>query len=117
MSLQILRRRILPVLGAGVLLWPAAPAEAAGEHFEKHFAVKGRPVVILQNVANGRIEVKSSKNPEVVVAATQASNKISIVAEQVEERVDVTATVLDEAAPASDDEANFQLTVPEENEL
>ena len=117
MSLQILRRRILPVLGAGVLLWPAAPAEAAGEHFEKHFAVKGRPVVIMQNIANGRIEVKSSKNPEVVIAGTQASRKINIETEQVGERVDVSTTVLDTAAPPAELEANFQITVPEETEL
>jgi DUF4097 and DUF4098 domain-containing protein YvlB len=74
-------------------------------------------VVVLQNVANGRIEVKSSKNSEVVVSATQASNKIGIVAEQAEERVDVTASVLDSSAPANELEANFQLTVPEEAEL
>jgi DUF4097 and DUF4098 domain-containing protein YvlB len=117
MSLKRMSRGILPVLGVGALLLVSVPAQAAPQHFERHFAVKGRPVVILQNVANGRIEVKSSRNSEVVVAATQASNKISIVAEQAEERIDVTATILDGAAPASELEANFQLTVPEETEL
>jgi hypothetical protein len=107
----------LPVLGAGVFLLPAGPAEAAGQHFEKHFAVKGRPVVIMQNIANGRIEVKSSKNPEVVIAGTQASRKINIETEQVGERVDVSTTVLDTAAPPAELEANFQITVPEETEL
>jgi DUF4097 and DUF4098 domain-containing protein YvlB len=100
-----------------VLLLPSLSAQGTPQHFERRFAVKGRPVVILQNVANGRIEVKSSKNSEVVVAATQASNKIGIVAEQAEERVDVTATILDNSAPANELEANFQLTVPEETEL
>jgi DUF4097 and DUF4098 domain-containing protein YvlB len=104
-------------LGVGVLLLPAPPGQAAPQHFERHFAVKGRPVVILQNVANGRIEVKSSKNSEVVVVATQASNKIGVVAEQAEERIDVTATILDNSAPANELEANFTLTVPEETEL
>jgi DUF4097 and DUF4098 domain-containing protein YvlB len=117
MSLQTIRRSILPVLGAGVFLLPAGPAEAAGQHFEKHFAVKGRPVVIMQNIANGRIEVKSSKNPEVVIAGTQASNKISIETELVGERVDVSTTVLDTAAQPAELEANFQITVPEETEL
>ena len=117
MSLKTMGRRILPAIGFGLLLLPSSLVQAAPQRFERHFAVKGRPVVILQNVANGRIEVKSSKNPEVVVAATQASNKISIVAEQVEERVDVTATMLDSSAPANELEANFQLTVPEETEL
>jgi DUF4097 and DUF4098 domain-containing protein YvlB len=108
---------ILPVLAVGALLVPFSFVQAAPQHFERHFAVKGRPVVILQNVSNGRIEVKSSKNAEVVVAATQASNKIGIVAEQAEERIDVAATILDGSAPANELEANFQLTVPEETEL
>jgi DUF4097 and DUF4098 domain-containing protein YvlB len=117
MSLKMIGRGILPVLGVGVLLLPSPPVQASPQHFERHFAVKGRPVVILQNVANGRIEVKSSKNSEVVVAASQASNKIGIVAEQAEERIDVTATILDNSAPANELEANFTITVPEETEL
>ena len=107
---------MVPVLGAGLFIG-AAQATAAPQRFERHFAVKGRPVVVIQNVANGRIEVKSWKNPEVVVAATQASNKINIDTEQAGERVDVTATITDPSASASDLEANFQLTVPEETEL
>jgi hypothetical protein len=117
MSLKIMGHGTLPTLGAGLLLVSAAFAEPAPQHFEKHFAVKGRPVVVLQNVANGRIEVKSSKNSEVIVSATQASNKISIETEQAGERVDITAMVLDNSAPANELEANFQLTVPEEAEL
>jgi DUF4097 and DUF4098 domain-containing protein YvlB len=102
---------------AGAVLLPSAFAQVKPQHFEKHFAIKGRPVVILQNVSNGRIEVKSSRNPEVIVAATQASNKIGIETENAGDRVDITATVLDPAAPPSELEANFQLTVPEETEL
>jgi DUF4097 and DUF4098 domain-containing protein YvlB len=120
MSLKNMGHGILPVLAAGILFSPFSFVQAAPQppqRFERHFAVKGRPVVILQNVSNGRIEVKSSKNAEVVVAATQASNKIGIVAEQAEERIDVAATILDASAPANELEANFQLTVPEETEL
>jgi DUF4097 and DUF4098 domain-containing protein YvlB len=117
MSLKTVGRVMLPALGAGVLLLPCAFVQAAPQHFERHFAVKGRPVIVLQNVANGRIEVKSSKNPEVIVSATQASNKIAIETEQADERVDIIATVLDNSAPANELEANFQLTVPEEAEL
>jgi DUF4097 and DUF4098 domain-containing protein YvlB len=120
MSLKNMGHVTLPVLAAGMLLVPFSTVQAAPQppqRFERHFAVKGRPVVILQNVSNGRIEVKSSKNAEVVVAATQASNKIGIVAEQAEERIDVAATILDGSAPANELEANFQLTVPEETEL
>ena len=117
MSWKTMGLRVLPSLGATVLLLPSCFAQAKPQHFERHFTVKGRPVVILQNVANGRIEVKSSKNADVVVSATQASNKIGIVAEQAEERIDVTASILDGSAPASELEANFQITVPEETEL
>jgi DUF4097 and DUF4098 domain-containing protein YvlB len=117
MSLHTIGRSILPVLGAGVLLWPAAPAQAAGQRFEKHFPVKGRPVVMMQNIANGRIEVKSSRNLEVVVAGNQASNKINVEIEQVGDRIDVNTTILDTAAQGDELEANFQITVPEETEL
>jgi hypothetical protein len=117
MSLKTVGRGMVPLLGAGVLLLPCAFVQAAPQHFERRFAVKGRPVIVLQNVANGRIEVKSSKNSEVIVSATQASNKIAIETEQADERVDIIATVLDNSAPANELEANFQLTVPEEAEL
>src|SRR6266849_3674400 len=117
MRLKMMGQGILPMLSVGVLLLPTSLVQAAPEHFERHFAVKGRPVVVLQNVANGRIEVKSSKNSEVIVAATQASNKIGIEAEQADARIDIIATVLDNSAPANELAANFQLTVPEEAEL
>jgi DUF4097 and DUF4098 domain-containing protein YvlB len=117
MSSKTIGSGILPVLGVGVLLLPFSFAQAEPQHFEKHFAVKAHPVVVLQNVGNGRIEVKSSKNSEVIVSATQASNKIGIDTEQADQRVDITATVLDSSAPAAELEANFQLTVPEETEL
>lgn len=108
---------MLPMLGAATLIWPVASFSAGPQHFEKHFPVKGRPVVVIQNVANGRIEVKSSKNPEVLLAWTQGSDKINIESEQVGNRIDVTASISDPAAPPEELEANLQLTVPEETEL
>jgi hypothetical protein len=109
-------RAVLLILGAGVLCLPAS-AFAAGQKFEKHFTVKGRPVVSIQNVANGRIEVKSSKGQEVIVTGSQLSNKIGVETEQADDRIDVTATVLDPSAPAAELEENFSLVVPEETEL
>jgi DUF4097 and DUF4098 domain-containing protein YvlB len=113
------KRSVLPVLGAGLLLWSAAPARAAGtgQRIEKQFSVTGRPVVVIHNVANGRIEVKSWKNSEVNVVGTQASNKIGFDIEQVGDRIDVTANVLDASAQPLELEADLQLTVPEETEL
>jgi len=110
------RSRILAV-AAGSFLLAGAPAQAAGEHIEKHFAVKGRPVVVIQNVANGRIEVKSWKNSEVDVIANQNSGKIGFDMEQAGDRIDVTANVLDPNAQPIELETSLQLAVPEETEL
>jgi DUF4097 and DUF4098 domain-containing protein YvlB len=110
------KRGLLPILGAAAFLCSGLPA-AAGQHLEKHFAVNARPVVVIHNVANGRIEVKSWKNAEVDVAASQTSDKIGFDMEQAGDRIDVTANILDAAAPALELEASLQLTVPEETEL
>lgn len=107
---------LLPILGAGMLLMPIA-SFSAGQKIEKHFTIKGRPVVMIQNVADGRIEVKSWKNPEVVVSATQPSDKIGLDMEQAADRIEVTANILDTSAQQSDLSENIQLTVPEETEL
>jgi len=107
----------LLVIGAGALLFSATPAQAAQQRVEKHFAVKNRPVVVIHNVANGRIEVKSSKNPQVDVVATQNSSKVGLEIEQVGDRIDVTSNILDASAQPQDLETNLQLTVPEETEL
>jgi hypothetical protein len=111
------RQSMLLALGAVLLLWPAFPAMAGGQRLEKHFAVNGRPVVAIHNVADGRIEVKSSKNPEVYIIASQTSDKINFEIEQVADRIDVTAGVRDPSAPGLELAANLQLTVPEETEL
>jgi DUF4097 and DUF4098 domain-containing protein YvlB len=105
------------VIGAGALLFSATPAQAAQQHVEKHFTVKSRPVVVIHNVANGRIEVKSSKNPQVDIVATQNSSKVGLEIEQVGDRIDVTSNILDTSAQPQDLETNLQLTVPEETEL
>jgi DUF4097 and DUF4098 domain-containing protein YvlB len=117
LSTVLRRGTILPVIGAGVLLWPCLPMEAAPQRVEKHFAVKGRPVVVIRNIGNGRIEVKSWKNAEIVVTGTKASDKIAIETEQAGDRIDVTSSLVDSSASAKEMEANFQLTVPEETEL
>jgi hypothetical protein len=113
------KRSIWPVLSAGLFLCSSAPARAAGtgQSIEKQFKITGRPVVVIHNVANGRIEVKSWKNSEVDVVGTQSSNKVGFDIEQVGDRIDVTATILEPGALPLELEANLQLTVPEETEL
>jgi hypothetical protein len=108
---------ILLALCAGIFLWLAATVAAAGQHVERHFSIKGRPVVVIQNISDGRIEVKSWKNPEVVVSGARTSDKIGIDMEQVGDRIDVTTNLLDSTAQPPETQANLQLTVPEETEL
>jgi len=112
-------RGVLWVLGAGLLFCGAAGTMgAATEQQEKHFNVSGRPVVTLNNIVNGRIEVKSWKNPEVVVTSTSVPGKVSIDAEQVGDRIEINATSqADLSSQPHEIEANFQLVVPEETEL
>src|SRR5260370_23501375 len=109
------KRTMLPVLAVVALL--CSGAAAAGQHFEKHFAVKNRPVVVIHNVDNGRIEVKSWKSAEVDVLASQTADKIGFDVEQGGDRIDVTANILDASAQPRELEASLQLTVPEETEL
>jgi DUF4097 and DUF4098 domain-containing protein YvlB len=117
MGTGLMGRGILLTASSAAILLSGGPANAAGQRIERHFAVKSRPVVVIQNVANGRIEVKSSKNPEVAVIAGQTSNKITLDMEQVGDRIDITAHIMDAAAPAGELETSLQLTVPEETEL
>jgi DUF4097 and DUF4098 domain-containing protein YvlB len=114
MKLYTFRHSVLPTIAAGVII---CSANATTVHFEKHFPVKGHPVVCIHNVGSGRIEVKSARVSEVIVASTQASNKVSLEYESAGDRIDVSAKVADAAAQPSDLEVNFQLTVPEETEL
>jgi DUF4097 and DUF4098 domain-containing protein YvlB len=113
---KIFLAALVPVFGAGMLMLPVV-SFAAGQKIEKHFTVKGHPVVMIQNVADGRIEVKSWKNSEVVVNASQLSNKVGLDMEQADDRIEVIANILDTSAPQSELSENIQLTVPEQTEL
>jgi DUF4097 and DUF4098 domain-containing protein YvlB len=117
MNLRRMERTLLPVFGAAIFLLPGTSTLAGPQHFEKHFTVQGKPVVIIQNLGNGRIEVKSSKGQEVVITATLASSKINLESEQAGDRIDVTSNLIDATALPTEMEANFQLTVPEQTEL
>lgn len=115
---QVIHRGILYAIGTALFL-TAASAALAGttEQQEHHFTVKDRPVVILDNIVNGRIEVKSWKNPEVDVISTSVPGKVSIDIEQVGDRIDINANSLATSNDPHDVEADFQLTVPEQTEL
>ena len=111
-------RSVVTALGAGLLLCSGCVTLAAApEEQEKHFKVQGRPLVVLQNIVDGRIEVKSWKNAEVVVTSSAASDKVAIDVEQVGDRIDINASSLVNSAQPHQAEANFQLVVPEQTEL
>jgi len=111
-------RTILPVVGATVFLCGAAATLATTEQQqERHFTVRERPVVILDNIVNGRIEVKSWKNSEVVVVSSSVPDKVNIDMEQVGDRIDINASSTSPSTGPHDVEANFLLTVPEQTEL
>ena len=115
---QKMLRVISGVLSTGLFACTASVALAAtNEQQERHFAVKDRPVVIINNIVNGRIEVKSWKNPEVVVTSTFVPGKVAIDAEQVGDRIDISANSLVNSSEPHEVEANFQLVVPEQTEL
>src|SRR5207302_5002614 len=113
MCTRSMGRSITLAFGAAALLGSSTASMAASPRIERHFVVNGRPVVVIQNVANGRIEVKSSKSQEVAVIATQNSNKINFEMEQAGDRIDVTANVADASAPHFDLETSLQLKVPD----
>jgi DUF4097 and DUF4098 domain-containing protein YvlB len=115
---QSLVRGVFSILGVALLFGVATVALAANtEQQEHHFAVKDRPVVIIDNIVNGRIEVKSWKNPEIVVTTTSVAGKVSIEIEQVGDRIDINATSLVSSSQPHEVEANFQILVPEQTEL
>jgi DUF4097 and DUF4098 domain-containing protein YvlB len=116
--LKISERTIAFTARTAILFCAVAPVIAgAPEQTERHFEVKSRPTVVLQNIVDGRIEVKSSKNPEVVVISTAAPEKVAIDVEQVGDRIDISATGLVNSTQPHEVEANFILTVPEQTEL
>lgn len=111
-------RRSLHTVGAVALLFAGSAVFAANsEQQEHHFTVKDHPVVILDNIVNGRIEVKSWKNSEVVVNSTSVPGKVNIDIEQVGDRIDINASSQLPSTGPHDLEANFQLVVPEQTEL
>jgi DUF4097 and DUF4098 domain-containing protein YvlB len=109
----------LGLLGPGLLFIASSPLLGIPlpEHQDRHFAVKNRPLVVLQNIVDGRIEVKSWKNSEVVVSSTSNPEKVAIDIEQVGDRIDINASALVASSQPHEVEANFQVTVPENTEL
>jgi hypothetical protein len=107
------------LFGTALVLAPlqAGAQTASAVRLERHLTVKGRPVVAIHNIANGRIEVKSWKNPEVVISGNRTSDKMLIDIEQAGDRIEVSARPIDDNVQPREMDTNFVLTVPEETEL
>ncbi len=112
---SLLRWALLPAAAAMAII-AALALPASAHRIEKHFTVEGRPVIIVHN-ARGRIEVKSWKRPEVVIVGNHVSDKVEVDTEQAGNRVEVTTHVLTENVQASDLQAEYTITVPEESQL
>jgi hypothetical protein len=111
-------------------IWPAAgilttlavfaavaPAAAQAHHWDKRFAITGKPVVILRN-PSGHIHVKAADRNEVVVSAQFADSRAVIDAEQADNRVELTTRVVGpQGSSPIDLRADFDITVPRETEL
>ncbi len=113
---QFLRSFRWPIATLAAALLIALVMPASAHRLEKHFTVKGRPVITVRN-AHGRIEVKSWQRPEVVVVGNHASSKVETDTEQVGDRIEVLTHVLTEKVSPSDLQADYTITVPEESEL
>ena len=113
---QFVRRCRWPIATLGAVLLIALVLPASAHRLEKHFTVKGHPVITVRN-AQGRIEVKSWQRPEVVVVGNHASSKVETDTEQAGDRIEVLTHVLSEKVSPSDLQADYTITVPEESEL
>lgn len=113
---QLVRRFRWPIATLGTVLLIALVLPVSAHRLEKHFTVKGHPVITVRN-AQGRIEVKSWQRPEVVVVGNHASSKVETDTEQAGDRIEVLTHVLSEKVSPSDLQADYTITVPEESEL
>lgn len=113
---QFVKRFRWPIATLGAILLIALVMPASAHRLEKHFTVKGHPVITVRN-PHGRIEVKSWQRPEVVVVGNHVSSKVEPDTEQAGDRIEVLTHVLSEKISPADLQADYAITVPEESEL
>jgi Toastrack DUF4097 len=93
------------------------PAGAQTRKWEKRFTVSSKPVVILRN-PSGRIHVKASDRSEIVVSAQLSGSRVTVEAEQADNRVELATQVVGpQPSSPADLRADFEITVPTETEL
>ena len=106
--------RTAGLLVPGLLLCCAISAEPI--RHEQHFKVDAHPVITIHN-PEGLITVKAWTKAEVMVISMPASAEVEVDAEQMGNRVDVSARAVSDSVAPGDMRADFQINVPEDAEL
>src|SRR5271154_1343822 len=83
---------------------------------EQHFKVTAHPVITIHN-PEGLITVKAWTKAEVMVISMPATTQVTVDAEQMGNRVDVSTRALSDSVAPGDMRADFQINVPEDAEL
>jgi DUF4097 and DUF4098 domain-containing protein YvlB len=113
-------RNFLPAAGVFTtlsVLMLVAPAAAQSRHWEKRFAIDGKPVIILRN-PSGRIHVKAADRKEVLASAQLSGSRVMVESEQSGNRVEMTTELAGpQTSSPADLRADFEVTVPTESEL
>jgi hypothetical protein len=104
------------LLVPGLLICGIASAVPQPRRQEQHFKVQTHPVVTLHN-PNGMVTVKAWTKSEVMVISNRASDDVEVDAEQMGNRVDVSAHATSDNVSPEDMRADYQINVPEDAEL
>ncbi len=83
---------------------------------EQHFKVAAHPVITIHN-PEGLITVKAWTKAEVMVISSPASAEVTVDAEQMGNRVDVSTRALSDSVAPADMKTDYQINVPEDAEL
>src|ERR1700722_11025481 len=83
---------------------------------EQHFKVAAHPVITIHN-PEGLITVKAWTKAEVMVISSPSSAEVTVDAEQMGNRVDVSTRALSDSVAPADMKTDFQINVPEDAEL
>jgi DUF4097 and DUF4098 domain-containing protein YvlB len=98
------------------LLFLAPSADAQIHRIERHFAVRGNPVITIQN-SSGRIQVKAWDKNQVMVVGQYAANNVAVEAEQAGNRIEVATRLLDGRVAPDSAKTDYEISVPTQSEL
>jgi DUF4097 and DUF4098 domain-containing protein YvlB len=94
----------------------ASSADAQTHRIEKHFAVRGNPVITVQN-SSGRIQVKAWDKNQVMVVGQYTSDGVAVEAAQSGNRIEVATRLLNGSVAPDSIKTDYDISVPAESEL